>query len=268
MRTAETFDFDYVSVISDPAREAADCGAALEWFDDQPPAIDPAKPRIADPSDLATLDMPDPHGGGRMTDRVQGVAALKDAVGTVDGLQKESEAAQAAFARGESVDLHDVLIKVEEAEIGTVAYERVLGHHRGAGQSALAHGFVAVLEEVAEHYQLELMNIHGSTLKKHATDCGTADKADVILAAWERWRSSRNLWVFVAQKNGAEHWPDYVRRGKVPSDDQVDAVLAVQICRRHRPGLVANSVVRGAAKRAVAVVPQDGHVVGVLVRYG
>ena len=39
LRTAETFGFDYVSAISDPAREASDLGAAIEWFDDQPPAI-------------------------------------------------------------------------------------------------------------------------------------------------------------------------------------------------------------------------------------
>ena len=39
IRTAEQFGFDYVSVISDPAREASDLGAEIEWFDDQPPAI-------------------------------------------------------------------------------------------------------------------------------------------------------------------------------------------------------------------------------------
>lgn len=39
VRTAAAFGFDYVSTISDPAREAADLGAAIEWFPDQPPAI-------------------------------------------------------------------------------------------------------------------------------------------------------------------------------------------------------------------------------------
>ncbi|MCP3979374.1 MAG: flagellar hook-basal body complex protein FliE [bacterium] len=43
--------------------------------------------------------------------------ALKEAVQTVDELQHESEASQLAFAREEDIDLHDVLIKVEEAEI-------------------------------------------------------------------------------------------------------------------------------------------------------
>lgn len=42
---------------------------------------------------------------------------LEDAIGAVDRLQKESEGAQVAFARGDEVELHDVLIKIEEAEI-------------------------------------------------------------------------------------------------------------------------------------------------------
>lgn len=42
--TAEKFDFDYVSCISDPTREAADCGAVIQYFDDQPPAVDETGP--------------------------------------------------------------------------------------------------------------------------------------------------------------------------------------------------------------------------------
>ena len=51
--------------------------------------------------------------------------ALKEAVQTVDGLQKQSEVAQASFARGDDVDLHDVLIKIEEAEIAFKAMMEV-----------------------------------------------------------------------------------------------------------------------------------------------
>jgi flagellar hook-basal body complex protein FliE len=51
--------------------------------------------------------------------------ALKEAIGAVDGLQKQSEAAQASFARGEPVDLHEVLIKVEEAEVAFKAMMEV-----------------------------------------------------------------------------------------------------------------------------------------------
>ena len=40
MRVADEFLFDYVSAISDPAREAADCGATVFYPPDAPPAID------------------------------------------------------------------------------------------------------------------------------------------------------------------------------------------------------------------------------------
>ena len=42
---------------------------------------------------------------------------LQSAVREVDEMQKTSEQAQVDLATGEPVDLHDVLIKVEEAEI-------------------------------------------------------------------------------------------------------------------------------------------------------
>lgn len=43
--------------------------------------------------------------------------ALKEAVQSVDELQKSSEAAQVSYARGDEVELHDVLIKIEEADL-------------------------------------------------------------------------------------------------------------------------------------------------------
>ena len=42
---------------------------------------------------------------------------LKEAINKVDNLQKETDITQAAYARGEDIDLHEVLIKVEEAEL-------------------------------------------------------------------------------------------------------------------------------------------------------
>lgn len=78
LRTAERFDFDYVSCISDPAREAADCGAAVHYFDDQPPALIEDQARLADKTELARLKVPDPLAGGRMLDRVQAAALLKE----------------------------------------------------------------------------------------------------------------------------------------------------------------------------------------------
>ena len=81
IRTAEEFGFDFVSAISDPAREAADCGAAVHFFDDQPPAIDEAEALLKDKALLIRLTPPDPLGGGRMHDRVNGVALMKDRAG-------------------------------------------------------------------------------------------------------------------------------------------------------------------------------------------
>ncbi len=42
---------------------------------------------------------------------------LRQALDAVDELQHESKAAQIAYARSEDVELHDVLIKIEEAEV-------------------------------------------------------------------------------------------------------------------------------------------------------
>src|SRR6266853_3990570 len=39
VRTAEKFGFDYVNTMSDPAREAADCGSKVHYFDQQPVAL-------------------------------------------------------------------------------------------------------------------------------------------------------------------------------------------------------------------------------------
>lgn len=102
LRTAERFEFDYVSCISDPAREAADCGATIHYFDDQPPAIDETNALLADKTKLARLVVPDPLGGGRMHDRVQAAALLHEKAGgqwLVEGWI-EGPCAEAADLRG------------------------------------------------------------------------------------------------------------------------------------------------------------------------
>lgn len=81
LRTAERFRLDYVSSISDPAREAADFGAVVDYFPDQPPAMREDQALLADKRRLATLVPPDPLGGGRMHDRVRATALFKERVG-------------------------------------------------------------------------------------------------------------------------------------------------------------------------------------------
>ena len=99
---AEAFDFDFVSTISDPAREAADCGAAIVYFENQPPAIDETRARLADKTRLGSLKVPDPLGGGRMHDRVNAIVFLKERAGSeklVEGWI-EGPIAEAADLRG------------------------------------------------------------------------------------------------------------------------------------------------------------------------
>lgn len=74
---AARFGFDHVSAISDPAREAVDLGAPVTWFPDQPPALDDTQALLADPARLASLEVANPLGGGRMTDRVRGIELLR-----------------------------------------------------------------------------------------------------------------------------------------------------------------------------------------------
>ena len=81
IRTAEQFGFDYVNTMSDPAREAADCGAHVEYFDHTPVALNEDQALLADKGRLRTLSMPDPLGGGRMHNGVRAVALLKERVG-------------------------------------------------------------------------------------------------------------------------------------------------------------------------------------------
>ena len=112
MMTAERYGFDYVSAISDPAREASDLKAAVEWFDDQPPAIIESQALLGDKTALAGLRLPNPAAPGRMRDRVNAVRLLAEAAGAeriVEGWV-EGPCAMSADLRGLNtlmLDYHD-----------------------------------------------------------------------------------------------------------------------------------------------------------------
>ena len=129
IRTAETFGFDYVNTMSDPAREAADCGATVEYFDQQPVAIVEDQALLADKTKLATLKIPDPLGGGRMHNGIKAVALYKEKIGkqkVVEGWV-EGPIAEAADLRGintlmvdfydDPVFVHDLFAFVIEMEV-------------------------------------------------------------------------------------------------------------------------------------------------------
>jgi MtaA/CmuA family methyltransferase len=128
MKTAEKFNFDHVSCISDPAREAADCGARIRFFDNQPPAILEEQALLADKTELIRLDIPDPLAGGRMTDRVQAAALFRERIGGrrfIEGWV-EGPCAEGADLRGIHalmLDFHDDPQFVEDLFAFTVEME-------------------------------------------------------------------------------------------------------------------------------------------------
>jgi MtaA/CmuA family methyltransferase len=102
LRTAEEFDIDHVSAISDPAREAADCGATIRYYADQPPAIDEVNAVLADKTKLAPLRVPDPSAAPRMRDRVQALELFKQRIGDEKFIEGwiEGPCAEASDLRG------------------------------------------------------------------------------------------------------------------------------------------------------------------------
>jgi MtaA/CmuA family methyltransferase len=102
IKTAEMFALDHVSTISDPAREASDYGAKVQWYDDQPPAILEEEALFRDKRTLAGLRISDPLSGGRREDRIRGVELLRRRVGgdlLVEGWV-EGPCAESADLRG------------------------------------------------------------------------------------------------------------------------------------------------------------------------
>jgi MtaA/CmuA family methyltransferase len=102
IRTAGEFGFDYVSTISDPAREAADYGARVEWYEDQPPALAEHDSLLLDKSLLGTLKPIDPLGGGRIHDRIKGIELCRARLGGEKFIEGwvEGPCAEASDLRG------------------------------------------------------------------------------------------------------------------------------------------------------------------------
>jgi len=80
-QVADQFGFDYVNTMSDPGREAADCGAVLEYFPNSPAALVEEKAVLVNKDNLRRLKIPDPLNGGRMTNGIHAVELLRRRVG-------------------------------------------------------------------------------------------------------------------------------------------------------------------------------------------
>jgi len=102
VRTSEDYGFDYVNTMSDPAREAADCGAMVRYFDHQPVALVEDEALLADKKKLAYLKVPDPLGGGRMHNGIKALGLFKERVGKAKMIEGwvEGPVAEAADLRG------------------------------------------------------------------------------------------------------------------------------------------------------------------------
>ncbi len=186
LRTAEEFDFDYVSCISDPAREAADCGAVVRYFEDQPPAVDEADSLLADKRVLARLRPPDPLGGGRMHDRVCAAALLRERVGNdklVEGWI-EGPCAEAADLRGinrlmldfydDPAFVRDLFEFVLEMELNFARAQLEAGAELiGVGDAAASLIGPRFYEEFVLPYERRMMDaLHGMGAKIRLHICG------------------------------------------------------------------------------------------------
>jgi len=186
LRTAEMFDLDQVSGISDPTREATDLGANVQFFDDQPPAMDESLALLADKSVLAGLKIPDPLGGGRMHDRVKSVAMMKEKVAgekIVEGWI-EGPCGQSANLRGintlmldfydDPKFVNDLLAFVVELELAFAKAQYDAGAElMGVGDPAASLVGRAIFEEFVMPYQLKLVEgLKAIGLRTRSHICG------------------------------------------------------------------------------------------------
>jgi MtaA/CmuA family methyltransferase len=99
---AARYDIDHVSAISCPTTEAADLGASIIYYDNQPPAIDEEHALLAQKERLPALKTIDPGSGPRMAKRLEVIRLLKEGVGAekiVEGWI-EGPTAESADLRG------------------------------------------------------------------------------------------------------------------------------------------------------------------------
>ena len=186
IRVAEQFGFDYVNTMSDPAREAADCGARVEYFENTPAALVEGQARLGDRRELARLRMPDPLGGGRMHNGIRAVSLLRERVGlekVVEGWI-EGPMAEGADLRGLNtimLDFYDDPAFVRDLFEFVVAMElRFAREQVAAGADMIGVGDAAVsligprlYEEFVWPYEKKLVDgLHAMGTRVRLHICG------------------------------------------------------------------------------------------------
>lgn len=190
IHVAEKFGFDYVNTMSDPAREAADCGARVAYFLTQPVALVEDDALLADKTKLARLKMPDPLGGGRMHNGIKAVAAFKERVGKqllVEGWI-EGPIAEAADLRGintlmtdffdDPQFVRDLFAFVVEMELRFAKEQIKAGADLiGVGDAAASLVGPQFYEEFVWPYEKQLMDgIHAMGGRTRLHICGNTSK--------------------------------------------------------------------------------------------
>jgi MtaA/CmuA family methyltransferase len=186
IRTAEAFGFDYVNSMSDPAREAADCGAVVEYFDNQPVALVEDQALLADKTRLASLKIPDPLSGGRMHNSLKGLALFKELVGKEKMIEGwvEGPVAEGADLRGintlmldffdDPVFVRDLFAFVVEMELRFACEQLKAGADViGVGDAAASLVGPDIYDEFVWPYEKKLVDgIHALGGKVRLHICG------------------------------------------------------------------------------------------------
>jgi MtaA/CmuA family methyltransferase len=186
IRTAEVFGFDYLNTMSDPAREAADCGAVVEYFDNQPVAIVEEQALLADKARLASLKIPDPLGGGRMHNGIKALDLYRERVGKDKIIEGwiEGPIAEAADLRGintlmldffdDPAFVRDLFAFVVELELRFAREQIKAGADIiGVGDAAASLVGPQIYEEFVWPYEKKLVDgLHASGGKVRLHICG------------------------------------------------------------------------------------------------
>jgi MtaA/CmuA family methyltransferase len=187
MAVAETFGFDHVSAISDPAVESSDLGGKVVFYEDEPPANDESGSLLADKSRLLGLAVLRPEDGRRMSNRLSAVSGLASRTAgelMVEGWV-EGPCAEAADLRGLSrlmTDFFDdpefvaeLLDFVTEQEIAfALAQIRAGADLIGVGDAASSLiGPSLFAEFMAERHRRYVEAIHGAGALARLHICGS-----------------------------------------------------------------------------------------------
>lgn len=186
IHVAREFSLDYVNTMSDPAREAADCGADVEYFDEQPVALVEDRALLTDMTRLARLKIPDPLGGGRMHNSIRALALFKEQIGrdkVIEGWV-EGPIAEAADLRGINTlmtDFYDDPAFVRDLFAFIVEMElRFAREQVNAGADIIGIGDAAaslvgpdIYEEFVWPYEKQLVDgIHALGVRTRLHICG------------------------------------------------------------------------------------------------